>query len=283
MTDNSNTLEVTHTNRQKILYSESLNSTYTLREFAIGYCTKGYLRMSINGQTYDYRKGDVLFLLAGSEICIHHIADDYYGLYMLVGRDMAYSISKYENTIYHQYLSANPICSLQPDEGQLLLKYFETLMVYLNSTPDKKPDNFALRLLSDSLQIKVASFFIDHAQPSSLDTALTDGSALLFQQFIALIETHYKQRREISFYAEQLNKSSQQLSRQIKDISQETAKYWINQVTLRSIKELLIETELPISEIAQQFSFSSLPGFTQFFKNLEGTNPTAYRLQHKQP
>lgn len=52
---------------------------------------------------------------------------------------------------------------------------------------------------------------------------------------------------------------------------------YFNELRLRKAKELLLETELPIKEIAYKLNFSSIEYFLSFFKKRADLTPTEYR------
>jgi len=50
---------------------------------------------------------------------------------------------------------------------------------------------------------------------------------------------------------------------------------------LRVSEELLVKTELPVTEIAMQVGYSSLSAFTRLFKKKTDLNPSEYRSRNK--
>lgn len=54
-------------------------------------------------------------------------------------------------------------------------------------------------------------------------------------------------------------------------------KAYLNRVRVESARLLLLETDLPVSEIAQRVGYGSVPHFNRVFKELHETTPTALR------
>lgn len=59
-------------------------------------------------------------------------------------------------------------------------------------------------------------------------------------------------------------------------------KAYLNRVRAESARLLLLETDLPVSEIAQRVGYGSVPHFNRVFKELHETTPTAMREASKQ-
>lgn len=58
-------------------------------------------------------------------------------------------------------------------------------------------------------------------------------------------------------------------------------KAYLNRVRVESARLLLLETDLPVSEIAQRVGYGSVPHFNRVFKELHETTPTALREASK--
>lgn len=56
---------------------------------------------------------------------------------------------------------------------------------------------------------------------------------------------------------------------------------YINQMRLRKAKELLVNQELRISEVAMDAGFQSITHFNRVFRKVVGCSPTEYRRNHK--
>lgn len=57
--------------------------------------------------------------------------------------------------------------------------------------------------------------------------------------------------------------------------------YHINKVRIEKAKELLLDKNMPIQDIAQQVGFNSSINFTRAFKKYEGITPSKYREMHR--
>lgn len=99
---------------------------------------------------------------------------------------------------------------------------------------------------------------------------------VLFRSFIELLNST-SSKREVFFYAEQLNISSQYLSRLTIEVSGIAAGDWINRAVILRAKLLLRDKKLTVEQIAEELNISTLPYFCRLFKRETGLTPTEYR------
>ena len=79
------------------------------------------------------------------------------------------------------------------------------------------------------------------------------------------------------FYASQLCITPRYLSQIVRDVSGRTVVDYINQMLLTEASYMLLQTSLPIAQIADRLHFSETASFTRFFTRMKGVNPREYR------
>jgi AraC-like DNA-binding protein len=99
----------------------------------------------------------------------------------------------------------------------------------------------------------------------------------LYERFLALLQDHCMQHREVKFYSSQLNISAKYLNHLSKIHSGITASEWIKRYAKERIIILLQNKNLNISEIADEMEFSSRSFFTRYVKKILGLTPGEYR------
>lgn len=109
--------------------------------------------------------------------------------------------------------------------------------------------------------------------------ALKGRSGELYNEFIMLISEHCRHNNDVGFYAQQLNVSSRYLAQVTKRIAQKTPKSIIEEQLFAQSKLLLDTTSKTVQEIAYTLGFHSQSHFTKFFKKIEGTTPSIYRIK----
>jgi len=101
------------------------------------------------------------------------------------------------------------------------------------------------------------------------------------RKYINLINNHFLDHKEVTFYADQLNVTSNYLNEIVKTETGSSAKRHISERLLLEAQNLLAYSELSISEISHLLHFSEPTHFTKFFKKETGVTPKAY--QNQQP
>lgn len=132
--------------------------------------------------------------------------------------------------------------------------------------------------------LQVQSFFIGFADfmrynPNEPDNNTKDSqrSRQLFAEFMRLIEKHYKEGYEVSYYASMMNISRKYLGHIAKERTGLTAKHIINDYRIQQLKLTLTTTTLSIKEITIAYHFPDQSAFTRYFKAHTGKNPKHYR------
>lgn len=100
---------------------------------------------------------------------------------------------------------------------------------------------------------------------------------VIFEEFMALIQQHFKTERGVKFYAKQLGISPKYLSCVVKSVSGKTAAVWIDETVIREAKTMLKYSGLSIQEIADDLHFSTQSFFGKYFKQHTGTSPSRYK------
>ena len=97
------------------------------------------------------------------------------------------------------------------------------------------------------------------------------------EDFLQLVQKHYKQERMIRFYAEKLFVTPKYLSVVVKNASGKTAGQWIDDYVVLEAKALLKSTDMTVLQISDEMNFPSQSFFGKFFKREVGVSPKQYR------
>jgi AraC-like DNA-binding protein len=100
----------------------------------------------------------------------------------------------------------------------------------------------------------------------------------IITDFIALLhEGHYREHRDIGFYADKLCITAKHLSEVCRQVTGHPANFWINHFAKIEIKRKLRYSRLSVVQIAELFSFSSPAHFTRYVQTQLGASPKAIR------
>lgn len=100
----------------------------------------------------------------------------------------------------------------------------------------------------------------------------------LIQDALSYIDEHYTDSINILELSSKLGISQQYMSKMFRDELGISPVKYINRFRIRKAKQLFVNTNLNISEIAFQVGFDSPYYFNRVFKQFEGISPTIYKL-----
>lgn len=107
--------------------------------------------------------------------------------------------------------------------------------------------------------------------------AVSSRQVELYNRLMALVAEHYREARDVAFYAQQMRVTTKYLSQITRRLTDKSPKQVISDYLMREVERDLISTSLTIQEIAYQYGFETQSLFCKFFRNQRGCSPTAFR------
>jgi len=123
---------------------------------------------------------------------------------------------------------------------------------------------------------EIANLFIQKERESEIRKR-DDQKKILFMKFLKMLPFHVKKEHAVDFYASKLCVTPQYLGRVVKELSNKTVYSWISQSLMCEVCKVLDETNMPISQIAEELNFSDQAVLSKFFKRYKGVSPLNYR------
>ena len=108
---------------------------------------------------------------------------------------------------------------------------------------------------------------------NQLETTQSD----IIREFNYLVESHFTEHHDVSFYASQLNKSPKTLSNLFSMVSERAPLNIIHDRIMMHARKQINYTNLSIKEIAYELGYDNIQTFSRFFKSKEGISPVHYR------
>ena len=93
------------------------------------------------------------------------------------------------------------------------------------------------------------------------------------------IQTHYRDHLTLETMAAKVHMSTSHLSHEFRRIYDVSPINYLIYIRIEHAKQLLLLTDLPIYEVAEQAGFSDQNNFIRHFKKLVGTTPRVFRLE----
>lgn len=156
-------------------------------------------------------------------------------------------------------------------DNYILKELIFNIETYLSSDLLKEDKDILLKLKAEELLMVLKTIAIDVAH---FLICITNEKS---NKLIDVFEKHYTDHLHLSDYAHLTGLSLSSLKRQFKHELNTTPMKWITERRLIDAKELMIEQNLSITEIAFRLGFESLSHFSRLFKAKYKKNPSAYR------
>lgn len=103
----------------------------------------------------------------------------------------------------------------------------------------------------------------------------------LFFRFRQLLGKHFRESRNVSYYADKLCITTRYLSEIVKARYGKAPKEAIDIFTVMQLRLDLLQTDVPLSELAWKYRFPSLSFFSDYFKRNTGMTPQEYRMANR--
>lgn len=135
----------------------------------------------------------------------------------------------------------------------------------------------------DAIKAGLDIFFIECARVSAVMPGSVSESNAYVQErletFLALVEKHIADRKQVSLYAALMNLSPYQLNEITKSSVGKTASEIINEYIILEAKRYLLATTNQVKDIADLLGYEDISYFIRFFKKHTGKTPEQFR-QH---
>lgn len=240
--------------------------------------TQGSARIEVNGNVHHWRENELIILLPGQLVSLTEISEDFLVNGLLISKkmydDILSGIPRFSPSFYF-YMRSHYWYPLTQESMNKLEVYFRLIK-------EKVVYNSNLRY--ESILHLFRYFYLEiynHYQDKSIkpDPRFDTRKEELANKFFNLLMEHYRENRDVAFYAAKLYISPKYLSAIVKETSEKSAKDWILEYVILEIKALLKNTALNIQEISLRTNFSNQSSLGRFFRKHAGMSLSEYRAK----
>ncbi len=242
--------------------------------YFIMFITQGEGVHEVDFKTYKYAKGDYLFIRKGqvhawkemnqTEGFVYLFTADFFYNHMLQYKDLSFTYP------FNSLLQKPVVSTIR----EIDYKTSEALSSYIYQEfrmDESSVKSEILQSLLRTLLLKIrglAEISKPHGSSESQD---------LFVKFHRMLEEKLTKSRNVVDYCECLEVSYDKLNAVCKELTNKTAKHYIDDVIILKAKSLLIDPQVNISQVAYSVGFEEPTNFTKFFRKHTNISPKEFQ------
>lgn len=239
-------------------------------------CVEGNMKLKVNFQEYNLTNSMVATLLENSYMQVLDISSNFKGAIIAIARDfMDYTEDVKTYATLMQRTKNFPFAEISQERLKEAIQLY-VMMKHKLMEPDFKYKSQVARAYLNLFKYNGLQSFIQSNQDNGASKAHSRRDEI-FNRFIDEVQNHYKQERQVIFYANLLCITPKYLSSVIHEVSGKYATEWIDEYVIFEAKALLKNYNITIKEICQKMNFSTQSMFAKYFKKHTGQTPRDFR------
>lgn len=238
-------------------------------------CLAGEAHIRVNFSEWTLEKGSVITLFPNDVVILQSMTETFKVEYLKYGASLLREASlQLEQTVYSQ-LKIDRCRTESPMLSSIISTMFSLLRLYFEQE--------GCICLNQLVLLQLKAFFLGfydylYRNPQEKKTEVgTPRTKELFNRFMRELEKHYRDSRDVSYFAELLHISPKYLSMITQRMTGHNAKTIIDQYAVLQIKLSLSTEDKSVKELAWDYHFSDLSFFCRYFKLHTGLSPQQFR------
>ena len=252
-------------------YNEDFVCPHTVLTLILSGCARAKYDMRV----ITHQKNDLTIILPGHIMHPMDCTDDFTYALLLISPKMLNDLRFH--TFSHDYEKFNytPVCSLTDEQADHLLAIVDQLIIIANHTDKELPHRYQTLLA----QLAVGYEFLNYYRRDQDRQWTEKRHADIFNRFCDLVVKHYRESREVKYYAGLLNLTPKHLSKVISMVTNGLSPAeWIEQYVTAQAKHLIeAHATQTLQETAYMLGFSEPTSFYRYFKRVTGMTAKQYR------
>ena len=250
------------------------------REFDNPHLVAAFVHSGSGRVIYDthevsFGKNELIVVMPNHILCPLENSEDYNVTLIFLSdefvQEVKYCILSHDYSKFH----TDPSCVLTDSQAVKYMKMVDVIENIAGMSTKQLPNRHQLLIyMSDVLFEFVNSFRV----MQDMNISKNSRHSALFNRFCDLLAKHYRESREVIFYANILNLSPKYFSRVIFETVGVTAGDWIDQYVTTKAKHILrTRPDLTAQEVGREIGFKDAATFCRFFKRVSRLTPKQYR------
>jgi len=250
------------------------NEPYITRFMKICLNLQGQVNAEYDMRPITFQQHEVSVLLSNHIMCAQSSSEDYLAMLIAISPKFQKELKNRHPSTYINIQQYHQQASIQLNDEQFVtIRDLFMLMKRANQTDSPH----RLEIMANMLE---ALFMLlsDYRLSNGIREQKPSAQEQMFERFYEAIIEHYRESREIQFYANLFALTPKYFATIIQKQTKLKASEWINGYVITQAKSLLLyRRDLTIQQIAFYLGFTEQSSFSRFFKIQTGQSPQAFR------
>ncbi|MCR4809365.1 MAG: helix-turn-helix domain-containing protein [Prevotella sp.] len=251
------------------------NKDFVFPHIVLTLILSGTERAMYDMRTIIHHKNDLTIILPGHIMHPMDCSDDFTYALLFISPKMLDDLRFYTFSHDFEKFNSAPYCSLTDEQASHLLAIVDQLAIIANHTDEELPHRYQTLLA----QLAVGYEFLNYYRSDQDRQWAENRYADIFNRFCDLVVKHYRESREVKFYADLLNLTPKHLSKVIRTVTNGLSPVdWIEQYVTTQAKRLIeAHATRTLQETAYMLGFTEPTSFYRYFKRVTGITAKQYR------
>lgn len=240
-------------------------------------CLRGSARVIFDMQEITIEKNDLEVIMPGHVLRCIACSDDYVYASISISAEMVSELKGH--TFSHDsdkfnYAPTSRLTDVEVKRMMALLELLETI-----ASHDRNDLQVRRPLLL--LQLTIGYEFVNYYRREQDKEWAESRSAELYTQFCDLVVEHYRENRNVNFYAGLMGYDPRYFSKVFRQFSNGLSPLeWIQQYVVTQAKCIIdAHPKQTVKETAYQLGFPTTANFCRYFKHVTGIYPQEYKMR----
>lgn len=240
-------------------------------EVEIIFVKKGKVTISIQEEVFHAQPGDLFFVNSGE---LHFMESDdmsveYYTILFPLEFISFQSEDAIEKEVFLPLRQKQLLFPIVPEEQKKQLIQWIEQMILVN---EEKIAGYQLR--TRILLLELVDFLL---KEECFKTADFSNATSLQRDLVAFVQKHYTEKISLSMLAQEFHLSEKYVSWYFKEHFSISFMQYVVHLRMSKAKDMLVTTDLPITEVALSCGYPSVNLFIRNFKEMYNVTPLQYR------
>ena len=243
-------------------------------EFEIIYVKSGFLTVSISGENYIGKPGDAFVVSPGN---LHFMGSqtgnvDYFTFLFPLKYISFRTDDILDDKLLEPLNSGHLIIS--PEMEDTVKEQCEQLVEIYGAKKEESQSKITAQIKT---KIILLQFILELWKKGFIVENDTGGKNTVEKEMVSYIQQNFTGKILLKEFGEQFHLSEKYISRYFKEHFHITISQYVTYLRLEHAKQLLQDTDIPVTEVAMQSGYQNVSYFIRSFKKTYGMSPLKYR------